>query len=214
MGAMMFWFFKRADTHEQDQPFYYFRMFDPNFTPHPVYDALKAYIPAARFLGVGFHQEDHWALDYTGAWETHADDHAAGGSYKIGQPGATLSFTFDGTELALALLQNPYSGSVDVSIDGGPAREIDLRATDPEASGQVALAHALRPGTHRAQLTVARGRLFLDGVVVWQTNDWLAKLLVWPAALLLILAALVLRGRIVARRQRASRRQLRARVGL
>jgi polysaccharide biosynthesis protein PslG len=43
VGVMSYWFFKLPDTHEQDQSPYYFRMVDPDFTPRPVYNAIKDY---------------------------------------------------------------------------------------------------------------------------------------------------------------------------
>ncbi|MBC8492767.1 MAG: polymerase, partial [Chloroflexi bacterium] len=43
VGVVNFWFFKRADERERDQPMYYFRMVEPDFTPLPVYDAVKEY---------------------------------------------------------------------------------------------------------------------------------------------------------------------------
>ena len=43
MGVACFWFFKRADDSERDQAHYYFRMVEPDFSPLPVYGALKAY---------------------------------------------------------------------------------------------------------------------------------------------------------------------------
>jgi hypothetical protein len=43
MGVACFWFFKRADDSERDQPSYYFRMVEPDFTPLPVYGAVKEY---------------------------------------------------------------------------------------------------------------------------------------------------------------------------
>lgn len=44
IGVINFWFFKRADDSEKNQPSYYFRMADPDFTLMPVYNAMKAYI--------------------------------------------------------------------------------------------------------------------------------------------------------------------------
>jgi hypothetical protein len=43
VGVMCYWFFKNADDHEKNQSQYYFRMLDPDFTPRPVYDAIKNY---------------------------------------------------------------------------------------------------------------------------------------------------------------------------
>jgi hypothetical protein len=42
-GVVFYWFFKRPHDLEKDQAWYYFRMVEPDFTPLPVYDAIKAY---------------------------------------------------------------------------------------------------------------------------------------------------------------------------
>jgi polysaccharide biosynthesis protein PslG len=43
VGVVSYWYFKRPADYEKNQSFYYFRMVEPDFTPLPVYDALKAY---------------------------------------------------------------------------------------------------------------------------------------------------------------------------
>src|SRR5512136_1467380 len=43
VGVASTWFFKRATDAEKNQAMYYFRLVDPDFTPLPVYDAMKAY---------------------------------------------------------------------------------------------------------------------------------------------------------------------------
>jgi hypothetical protein len=43
IGAVNYWFFKRPADREKEQPFYYFRVMEPDFTPLPVYDALSDY---------------------------------------------------------------------------------------------------------------------------------------------------------------------------
>jgi hypothetical protein len=48
MGVACFWFFKRADDSERDQPSYYFRMVEPDFTALPVYEAMRAYTALRR----------------------------------------------------------------------------------------------------------------------------------------------------------------------
>lgn len=190
MGPMMYWFLRRVDDHEKDQPSYYFRMFDPDFTPHPVYAALKEYIATARWLGIGFHQEGNWTLDYAGPWSAPvADPDAAAGEYRTGAPGARLAFTFHGTGAELALLQNPYGGVVSVSVDGRPAQELDLRVTDPHSGGRIVLARGLVPGAHRVELTVTRGEMRLDGIVIRRTAEWLVQIGLWIAAGLVALGA-------------------------
>jgi len=46
LGVACFWFFKRASDAEIGQPSYYFRMVEPDFSPLPVYDAVKQYAKA------------------------------------------------------------------------------------------------------------------------------------------------------------------------
>ncbi|MCL5998968.1 MAG: endo-1,4-beta-xylanase [Chloroflexi bacterium] len=44
VGVMAIWFFKRASDSERDQAMYYFRMVEPDFSPTPLYEAMKQYI--------------------------------------------------------------------------------------------------------------------------------------------------------------------------
>ena len=43
VGVAFTWYFKDADDHEKDQAKYYFRLLEPDFTPLPVYEAMKQY---------------------------------------------------------------------------------------------------------------------------------------------------------------------------
>jgi len=43
VGVVCYWYFRRPDTHEMNQSFYYFRMVNPDFSPQPVYNAIKDY---------------------------------------------------------------------------------------------------------------------------------------------------------------------------
>jgi hypothetical protein len=43
VGVVSTWFFKPASDAEKDLVQYYFRMVEPDFTPLPVYEAMKAY---------------------------------------------------------------------------------------------------------------------------------------------------------------------------
>lgn len=75
VGVMHYWFFKRAADFERGQSWYYFRMVEPDFTPLPVYDSIRAYIAdLTPALYRGVHQGEHWAID-SGESElvTHAE---------------------------------------------------------------------------------------------------------------------------------------------
>jgi hypothetical protein len=43
VGVINYWFFKRASDLEQDQPWYYFRLLEPDFTPTEAWEAYKVY---------------------------------------------------------------------------------------------------------------------------------------------------------------------------
>jgi hypothetical protein len=43
MGVLNLWFFRRPHQDEWEQPFFYFRMVDPDFTPRPVWWAVRQY---------------------------------------------------------------------------------------------------------------------------------------------------------------------------
>ncbi len=43
VGVAATWFFKLATDADKDQAKYYFRLVEPDFTPLPVYDAMKQY---------------------------------------------------------------------------------------------------------------------------------------------------------------------------
>ncbi len=198
MGVMNYWFFKRAYDNERQQPFYYFRLFDPDFTPLPVYEALKQYTASARWLGRGFHQETDWVLEYGGDWASSAGGAKVTQGYRVGTPGDTLQFRFRGNEVALALAPNPYGGTIEARVDGGAWRTIDLRATDPLAGHRVTLARGLLPGEHSAEVRVRQGELRLDGVVVVTSNDWLLV----PLAGIVVGAVVIIGGIAAARRAR------------
>jgi len=50
MGVACFWFFKRADDSERHHASYYFRMVEPDFTPLPLYWAIKEHTASGSTL--------------------------------------------------------------------------------------------------------------------------------------------------------------------
>ena len=58
-GVMFYWFLKRPSDAERGQSWYYFRMLEPDFTPLPVYESVRAYIEAEEpTLFPGVHQAE------------------------------------------------------------------------------------------------------------------------------------------------------------
>ncbi|MGA9347796.1 MAG: hypothetical protein WBW48_03185 [Anaerolineae bacterium] len=167
VGVVNFWFFKRASEDEKDQAWYYFRMVEPDFTPLPVYDAMKEYAQEPPVMYPGYHQEDHWAVHYEGAWETVADGQAVLGAYRRGAgAGSGLSFAFRGTELTLVVVKSKAAGALQVIVDDRPPVEIELRSSASEFGVQVPIARGLADGEHRVQITALGEGAALDGFIV------------------------------------------------
>jgi hypothetical protein len=197
LGVINVWFFKRATDTEADQAMYYFRLVEPDFTPMPVYYALQEYFASdeAHTLYPGVHQEDHWALDYEGEWQTENDPAAGLGGYRASDDaGASLSLAFEGTDL---LLQIPpgEEGAFSFSLDGAVAETVSY------APGQrIVLARELSAGRHSLTLSPgAGGRLAVDSLTVEERRPYLPWLAAGGAAilagLLVLLVALVVRRR-------------------
>jgi hypothetical protein len=193
MGVMNYWFFKRTSDREKDQPFYYFRMLEPNFYPHPVYYALKDQASSPPFLGLGYHQQDHWALQYDGAWRDVADERAVLGSYRSSdRAGDSLSFTFLGTDLSLVLVRDSASGALDVTVDGRRL-SLDLYSRTAEYGVEIPVAKGLPEGKHQVLVTVAEGsagggRVAIDGIIVRRSSAYLVR---YAAAFLVCILAAV-----------------------
>jgi hypothetical protein len=170
MGAVNFWFFKLPSDAEQNQSWYYFRMVEPDFTPMPVYDAMKAYIADLEpTLYPGYHQESHWALAYEGEW-THqqASESALANYVQTSETGATLHFVYEGA--ALTLVPGPGTGEIEVTVDGSVPQRIPLDGKP------VRLAGGLVRARHKIVLTAVSGRVSVDGLVVqqpWSPPLWL-----------------------------------------
>lgn len=162
-GVVTFWFFKRATDQEKDQAWYYFRLVEPDFTPLPVYNSLKAYMHSdeAHTLYPGVHQEDHWLLAYTGSWEAHAGPTAELGAYQAAtDTQAGLSFAFEGRELWLRAGPET-AGTLAYTIDGGSEQQVSFGAGE-----QVRLARGLDRQRHTVQIQALSGPLAVDSITV------------------------------------------------
>jgi hypothetical protein len=163
LGVVNTWFFKRASDAEKDQAMYYFRLVEPDFTPMPVYEALKQYMHSAeaQVLYPGTYQEDHWALIYEGPWETPSDPAAELDGYAYAEdPESRVTLTFSGTDLWLKA--GPLGeGTFSYILDGGPERTASFAAGE-----QFQLAQALAKGQHTLTLRAAPGLLTIDSLTI------------------------------------------------
>jgi hypothetical protein len=201
------WFFKRASDAERDQAMYYFRLVEPDFTPMPVYDALNDHMHSAeaQVLYPGVYQEDHWALIYDGAWETHTGESAELGIYRTARdPQSEVTFTFSGTDLWLKA--GPAgAGTFSYSLDGQQGAKAAFAAGE-----QVQLARALPRGSHTVTIHAAPGSLSLDSLTIRDRAPSTPWLIAGGIALAIglvvaLVAALIARHRRWYQRGRAGR---------
>ncbi|MFP3895467.1 MAG: hypothetical protein ACLFV5_01330 [Anaerolineales bacterium] len=190
MGVMNYWFFRRPSDAERDQAWYYFRMMEPDFTPLPVYDAMYQLASRPPVLNVGYHQENHWALDYGSegeeGWQRVANKKSVLGAYALGGEDAALDFYFEGTDLSLAVRHagspSEILGGVEILIDGeekekiyGIPSELLASIRDHDADGEktlvIPIARGLADERHHVHLRVKEGTLALDGLIVQRNNN-------------------------------------------
>jgi hypothetical protein len=174
MGVICYWFFKRADDREKDQPFYYFRLVEPDFTPHPVYWALKELATSQPVVGLGYKEEDHWALTYGGRWEIEFDESASLGAYRVGFPEDTLAFTFRGTDLSLIVVKGERSGILEAGVDG-QRKVYNLSSPQTGYQVEVPIVEGLADGEHQVEITVVSDQVAIDGLIVRRTPAYVIR---------------------------------------
>lgn len=211
MGVMNLWFFKRADDHEKDQPFYYFRMVEPDLTPHLVYHSVKEWGTSPPTVYRGYAQEDHWALSYQGEWARVAHPKASlGQTQATEQAGASVSFRFRGTDLTLIAPKAPSLGKAYVEVDGSPENAnllprdgsgkafVDLSSSSESQQQQIPVASNLSDDYHRLEL-ITDGAFALDGIIVevrepvWK--EWIGSALAATFLVITIALGLTVRHR-------------------
>jgi hypothetical protein len=194
---------KQADEREREQnPQYYFRLLEPDFTPVPVYRALSDAARLPPLMYQGYHQEDHWAVSYAG-WEQVKDERAVlGAYYHATMKDAQAHFTFDGSDLWLVLPWWSDGEWLEVRVDDGPPQAISrdehlLRSTKHLNSDtseipfgvQVPVARGLAPGQHQVLITAQEGAA-IDGYFVQDRPIWLLQRAVGAIAAAVGLVAL------------------------
>jgi len=207
LGVINTWFFKRASDAERDHAMYYFRLVEPDFTPMPVYEALKDHMHSAEALVLypGVHQEDHWALIYSGEWKTQAGESAELGAIQTAiDPDSEVTFTFSGTSMWLKAGPNE-AGTLSYSLDGQEDHEVAFAAGE-----QIQLAQGLPRGPHAITIRATPGPLSVDSLTIRDrapSTTWLiAGATVLAIGLLTaLIATLIARRRRWYQRSRAGR---------
>ena len=118
-GVFNIWYFRQVGNISPDEPEYYFRMVDVDFTPRQVYYAVKDAAAGLRAAGPGHFEETHPAVADGQNWQLVIDPLASGGSYFTSrQAGTGLSFTFTGDSVELITRRGPNGGRLLITLDG------------------------------------------------------------------------------------------------
>lgn len=171
VGVVNIWYLRQPGNWQPSQQEYYFRMVDPDFTMHPVYAAVRDFAARSAVLERGFRQDDDYALTYSSPWQVVTDGRASlGSAHWATANGATVSFTFRGTDLDLVTRRGPDAGIIWVTVDETPASDrqlprdeagrayADLYSESEEWQARVPIAHGLSDGTHEVTLRVSGQR--------------------------------------------------------
>ncbi len=198
VGVMNVWFFKRPDESESGQSWYYFRMLEPDFTPLPIYSALRDYITTLTpTLYPGVHQETDWAIQY--ADFPAADRETAeivqfvdadGAQFGRARRAGSVQFTAHGTDVILRWrASNPTGDSVlFVEVDGAPGSAADRQDT-ADGWRLTRLHQSLTAETHTFSVA---GALLVDAVIVTDhTGERIVFALVSAALILPLIVVLI-----------------------
>jgi hypothetical protein len=197
-GVLFYWFFRRPSDADRQQVDYYYRMVEVDFTPLPVYEAVRSLTREKPVLGIGYHQEGHWALEWSGSWSPIADPRMSlGHASRSSAPGAALRFRFRGTDLTLVTCLGPDRGQLRITLSADrmtEERAVVLHAPTERCQQHVPLLQGAPPGVYTVTLQAQGPDLVVDGLIVQQEAGrfWLRRALGIGLLLGLLVFALVL----------------------
>jgi len=147
-----------------------FALMTPEGEPRPAYRAVQTWAAETPVAHAGVYRADTDLATFDGSWTLGPQ------GADIGEHGEnTVSFTFEGTGVALTVRRGPYRAFLFVTVDGEPApalpRDRDGRAYavlfDPLAKvATLTLAEGLAPGLHTVEIEAERGW------GQWALADW------------------------------------------
>jgi len=118
-GVMTIWYFRQVGDIPPDSAEYYFRMVNVDFTPTPLYEAVRRATTSLGTASPGRYEETAAPLRRQGNWNPLHNPSCSARSCLAGDtPGSRLVLTFLGTDLTLRLRRGPDGGRLLVTVDG------------------------------------------------------------------------------------------------
>lgn len=191
LGVIFYWFYKRPSDAERSQSWYYFRLVEPDFTPLPLYDRLRAYIAGQTpTLSPGVYQAESWRLTLPEDAETAA---AEGAQFGEAVRTPWVSFRVPAHYDLLVRWQGEGDGPTTTTLaDGWKQTYLPAHALFPQGAVEAALGEPGGPP------------LLIDSITVFdRTYERLYPLLAGGAALLLVLLGVIVSAARARRRARS-----------
>lgn len=219
-GVFNIWYFRQVGNIPADDAEYYFRVVDVDFTPRRVYYAVKDATAGLRVAGIGTFEETSPAVTADQAWQEILDERASGQTYlESDTPGASLTFTFKGSEVDLIAIRDYNGGRLLVTLDGhrvsglptdSQGRSyVELFNPDPQWKFQLPLVRGVGNGNHILRLTVSDEPSMMSlgarcAVDALQVRSAARPFPLWPVSLLslgILVAGGLLRREVQLRRR-------------
>jgi hypothetical protein len=175
VGVTFLWHFRRVSDEQRSQADFYFRMVDPDFTPRPVYHAVRDWGTRPPTLGYGWRAVTDPAVVRTRGWEPAGRvlQGARVTTLTSSSTNETLQLQFHGRQLLVQLAPLQGAGSLAVRVDGVPAPSVRPHpaGTEHTTMDQVPATGVLADGPHTVELRPAGdGRVEVAGFQVLAGN--------------------------------------------
>jgi hypothetical protein len=181
-GVFDIWYFRQTgQTYAPSDAAYYFRMVDVDFTPRRLYDAVQDATKALFVAPPGHFEETNPAVVAEAGWRGFIAPEASGQAYSASsEPGASLTFTFQGHSVDLIARRGPGEGRLLATLDGHnldglPLDEkgrsfLDLNIATEVWQDRLRIAAGLAFSQHVVRLTVSEGDPTLCNVDAFEVN--------------------------------------------
>jgi hypothetical protein len=167
MGVMSLWHFRLVAPEGPRLPQYFFNAVRDDFTPEPLYDAMREQIRQPHPVPRGYRQEDDWRIEWRGDWRRVENAGAVLRGFSESQTaGAGLTLRFEGTDLTLVVDRFPEGGALEVRVDGGAPLLVDAGGRE-QWGVEVPIATGLPDGVHVLEAAAVDARpVRVDGFVI------------------------------------------------
>ncbi len=136
LGVANVWYLKRPDDRwkQEGKPEYYFRLLDPDFTPTPAYEAIKAYANQdgshLKQMYPGAHPPDFWGVSRA-SYHVAKDTDASLGIAGVLSAGGSLALRVAGKRLVVYAPPRARPVQVDVIVGGRDPKTYEISGENP-----------------------------------------------------------------------------------